>query len=444
MRLKFTSSKPRHPYDEDPATVRSAGNSRMKSVNAKLASNISAKTIISSIRRRDVVHRLDIGNSHLGDEGCVQLFNYLSSKAGQECRDNVTELYLTKNDIGAKGLLAVAKFLHGNEVIRELCLSGNPLTTDRDIITKFAAALNTSRLCTLQLIHSGTLSDSFICAFLPMLTTPYLRHLDLSAIGMTRAAVPAIVDYVSSPRCRLERLQCNANSLTLPGARSIIDAIDTSNYSLWKANLDDLHSDESDGNGDRRMLAWQDGWRILNGASRRNLQAKLQTRDDALAFLRYSRALFLRSGSGRRASAKPRLAGISPFFDLPTELQQEIFGFVAPGLSHRQRMSIVAFAVDKHTLPRLRKGLVAVQRRTRFARLCTRVTGSSFVEGPPFEGSWRPCSWWECECTGEARRECRALRRWRREMRDLWLTQVGCDVWDPGFMADGYRRTESM
>ncbi|KAH7905528.1 hypothetical protein BJ138DRAFT_1013543 [Hygrophoropsis aurantiaca] len=443
MHIRLTPSKSRHIYDDDPATVRSSGNPRIRSVSSKFASNLSARNIISSIQRRDIVHRLDIGNSSLGDEGCVQLFRYFASSLGRRCRQTVTELFLTKNDIGAKGLLAIAEFLHGNEVIRELCLSGNPLTTDPAVLSTFTAALNTSRLCTLQLIHSNSLSDPFISVFLPQLTTPYLRQFHLSAIGMTREVVPIIVDYVSSPRCRLEWLQCNANSLSLPGIRSIINAIDTSNYSLWRANLDDLHLDERDGDGEERMLSWQEGWRMLIAATQRNLQKKQQTRDEALAFLRFARALFLRSGSTGETPANPHpessrrkpsmIEGLSPFFKLPTELQQEIFSLVAPGLSHKQRNEIVTFASDVKTLPKLDAGVAIIERRARLSRLLTLGGGAKSEGYHPYEGSWRPCSWWECECAGEARLTCRSLRRWKREMRDVWLTQVGCDVWDPGF-----------
>lgn len=60
----------------------------------------------------------------MGDAGCIRLFEFLSSPAGLHCRDSLTELFLTKNEIGAHGLLAVAAFLRGNTVLRELCLSG--------------------------------------------------------------------------------------------------------------------------------------------------------------------------------------------------------------------------------------------------------------------------------------------------------------------------------
>ncbi|EGO03849.1 hypothetical protein SERLA73DRAFT_175528 [Serpula lacrymans var. lacrymans S7.3] len=271
MQIRFTSSTSnRRPYGGDRATIRCSPHPKVRNFSARLASTISATTITYSLQHRDHVHRLDAGNSCLGDNGCVHLFRFLTSPAGQKYRNSITELYLTSNEIGAKGLQALSAYLSGNEVLRELCLSGNPLATDPDTVIAFAAALNTSRLCTLHLIHNGELSDDFVSLFLPQLTTPYLRQLNMSAIGMTRMSVPVIIKYVSSAVCRLEGLQCNANSLTLPGARDIVSAIEEHNYSLWKVTLDDLHID-TDHDGEERMQAWQG---TLDSVCRRNSQMK--------------------------------------------------------------------------------------------------------------------------------------------------------------------------
>jgi hypothetical protein len=96
----------------------------------------AVRNIISAIQRREIVHRLDIGNSSMGDEGCIQLFNFLGSPAGRRCKNSLTELYLTRNGIGAKGLLAVSKFIKDNDVLRELCLSGVSTATSSVFLFK--------------------------------------------------------------------------------------------------------------------------------------------------------------------------------------------------------------------------------------------------------------------------------------------------------------------
>ncbi|KAG6332112.1 hypothetical protein ID866_6980, partial [Astraeus odoratus] len=384
---------------------------------------------------RGTVHRLFLGNSGLGDAGCVRLFEFLNSPAGRECRESLTELFLTQNDIGSQGLLAVAGFLRNNTVLRELCLSGNPLTRDAKVIAEFVTALNSSRLCTLQLLHCNLLSDPFVRAFLPALASPYLRHLDMSAVNMSRAVVPIIVDYVKSPWCRLERLQCNANSLTLPGARMIINAIQRFNHSLGKVNVDDQHTVEDDGDTEERAIAWQESWRILSNTTHRNLVYKTEVRGNALALLRYCRALYLRSGKRQHPRSFASVSNrnrdschLEPFqfSNLPTELQLEVIAFLAPALSHQQRMRIVLYAADINTLPRISSGPGVQHGRSK-----PLIRGRSpAVERKPFEGSWRPPEWWECQCHPDYRSVCSCLRRWKRERRDMWLTKVGCDTWE--------------
>ncbi|KAG2342321.1 hypothetical protein BDR05DRAFT_976491 [Suillus weaverae] len=453
MHFRLSSQKIRHHYDDDPATVRSVNHQRLKSVSARLASTIAARNIISAIQQREIVHRLDIGNSSMGDEGCVQLFNFLDSPAGRKCKKSLTELYLTRNGIGAKGLLAVSKFIKDNDVLRELCLSGNPLSTNADVIGQFTTALNSSRLCTLQLIHNGTLSDNFIRAFLPSLNARYLRQLGLSATNITRVVIPTIIEYVTSSRCRLDRLQCNANSLTLPGAREIINAIERKNYSLFRVNLDDLHIDEYDGDGEERTLAWQEGWRILNNAAQRNLTKKIWVKKQALTLLLYSRALFLRSGMRDLHGGAPDFASVSAlnrlsasvksndisapsmFFQLPQEIQQEIIALLAPDLSHRQRIRVVAFAADFRTLPQLGEPHLEPANTAHLPAFMRAGLSrqSDTTAKVPHEGSWKPPVWWECACPEGRRRNCRTLHRWERERRDVWLAHVGCDIWEPEF-----------
>ncbi|KAF9234254.1 hypothetical protein BU15DRAFT_79211 [Melanogaster broomeanus] len=441
MRIRLSSSKWQHTYEQDPATICSAVNRTLHNISPRLASTLTVNAIISAIRRREVVHRLYLGDSCLGDAGCIRLFGFLNSPAGLQCREGLTELFLTKNDIGTQGLLAVAAFLRDNTVLRELCLSGNPLTTDPKVIAEFASALNSSRLCTLQILHSSSLGDQFVQAFLPRLTTPYLRQLDMPAIDMTRAVVPTLVDYVKSPQCHLERLKCNANSLTPGGARMIVKAIEEGNYTLWKVHLDDLHNESHDDEGEERMMAWEE---VLSTVVQRNLRYKVQIRDQSLALLRYSRALFLRSGVTNGAydfasvSSRSRNSRSfdlpSQFFNLPVELQQEIISYLAPLLSHQQRMRIVSFAADITTLPQLGHKSDAIRGRAKHLETVVR-TGlgrrSSSQQEQPFEGSWRPPTWWECRCPIEYQVNCRSLRRWRRERRDMWLTQVACNAYEP-------------
>jgi len=447
MRFKLSarsSPKRRHEYDKDPATVSSKVSDRLRNISPRLASGLAVHTIISAIRKRQVVHRLYLGATSLGDAGCIRLFKFLNSPAGFHCRGSLTELFLTNNGISAQGLLAVAAFLRDNTVLRELCLSGNPLTTDPDILAEFTSALNSSRLCTLQILHCNSLGDPFVLTFLPLLTTPYLRELDLSAVSMTRASVPALIDYVKSNRCRLRRLQCNANSLTLSGARRIVRAIRESS-SLQSVKLDDLHIDDDAATiaAEDKTIGWQECNQSLSALLERNSVYMARVRAESLALLRYSRALFLRLGAHGARNGARKLASASrdsrssqsfdapsPFFNLPVEIQQEIITYLAPSLSHRQRMRIVHFAADVTTLFPSDPQSVGVHGR--MERLAETSFGkrSPLQQRQPFEGSWRPPVWWECHCEIRLQASCRCLHRWKKERRDMWLTQVACNVYE--------------
>ncbi|KAG9313446.1 hypothetical protein JVU11DRAFT_5768 [Chiua virens] len=441
MQFKLPSrSKWRHKYDQDPATVCSSINYRLQNLSPRLASTFAVNAITNAIRKRPVVHRLYIGASSLGDAGCVRLFDFLASPAGLHCREDLTELFLTKNEIGPQGLLAVAAFLRGNTVLRELCLSG-------DVVAEFASALSSSRLCTLQILHSSSLGDAFAQVFLPQLAAPYLRELDLSATNMTQATVPILAEYVRSPRCRLERLLCNANSLTLSGARKIVAAVED-NHSLQNVRLDDLHIDDHAVAvaTEDRTTGWQRCNRALFIVMERNSTHMTQVKRESLALLRYSRALFLRSETGRTDKGVHTFASLSrrsrnsqsfntpsPFFDLPAELQQEIISYLAPTLSHQQRMRIVYFAADVTTLFHANRQSIGIrglkkQRETLVKASFGRRSPSQ--QGQPSEGSWRPPMWWECHCSTDRQPFCRCLRRWKREMMDIWLTQVACNAYE--------------
>lgn len=312
----------------------------------------------------------------------------------------------------------------------------NSLTTDPDVIAEFTSALNSSRLCTLQILHCSSLGDSFVLTFLPLLTTPYLRELDLSAINMTRASVTALVDYVKSNRCRLGRLHCNANSLTLSGARRIVSAIGE-NSSLQSVKLDDLHIDDDAATiaVEDKTIGWQECNQSLFVLLQSNSMYMARVKAESLALLRYSRALFLHLGAhgtrnGGVSRSSQSFGAPSPFFNLPAEIQQEIISYLAPSLSHRQRMRIVHFAADITTLfPSDPQSIGVHGRMKQFAE-----TGFGKRSPPqqrqPFEGSWRPPVWWECHCEIHLQASCRCLRRWKREMRDMWLTRVACNVYE--------------
>lgn len=71
-------------------------------------------------RRTDT--KLALNLNALGDDGCVVLFNFLSSDVGRTSQ--ISEIRLVKNGIGDRGLLAISEYLKGNKTLKELYLQG--------------------------------------------------------------------------------------------------------------------------------------------------------------------------------------------------------------------------------------------------------------------------------------------------------------------------------
>jgi len=57
----------------------------------------------------------------LGDEGCVELFEYLCSEEGQ--RHNVAGILLNANGLGNVALESIGNFLRDNKWLKELYLA---------------------------------------------------------------------------------------------------------------------------------------------------------------------------------------------------------------------------------------------------------------------------------------------------------------------------------
>lgn len=174
-------------------------------------------------------------------------------------------------------------------------------------------------------------------------------------MGITHRSVSILVEYFSSPRCRLETLKLNGNSLGFRGVRSVIRAIERHNYTLtsvemWSNNgpgsevdnnVTQLEDDDFPTHG-----TWQENNAALIPIMLRNDHLGKATRKEALELLRLARTFLLPSHR-----IDPSLA-VFPFTQLPTELQIYVFTFLSPTLSSSQRNRICAYASSFATLPR--------------------------------------------------------------------------------------------
>ncbi|TFY54920.1 hypothetical protein EVJ58_g8575 [Rhodofomes roseus] len=345
----FALSQPATTRRMSVAKVPLSARSHIESLDAGLCSVEGAAEVISDIRARRNVTKLILGHNELGDAGCELLFGFLSTEKGRQYP--ISEISLNSNGIGDGGLRAIIEYLRENTSLKELFLQNNAFSADPDVATAFAEALNTSQLETLSLTTNTALADEFIARFLPVLDAPHLQEMQLSVLGLTHASAPSIVEYISSPRCRLRALRANGNRLGLRGARTIVRAIHRHNFTLAKAR--------------------DDSEKELARALQRNRHLREATEREALSLLKYARAVLLKPRSVRAPSASRALVPCTRgglfssislaeppllpfrFTSLPIELQLYILSFLAPTLSSAQRIRIYTYASSQATLPPL-------------------------------------------------------------------------------------------
>ncbi|KAG8873861.1 hypothetical protein FRB97_006382 [Tulasnella sp. 331] len=226
-----------------------------------------AQYIISTLKQRSTIQYLVLGNNSFGDDGVTTLFQFLSSDRGRRLK--IVEISLNSCDIGNLGLRAVCGYLNGNMTLTSLFLQNNEFNPSWALCSTFTSAINSSRLKVLSLTSNPHLGDTFLFRFLPNICTPYLQELHLSAMGLTTISTPHVVAFLSTdlpassssslssstssspptteekpqllsllevdkpqPTTRLRDLRLNGNSLTLPCAEKIVQALEHANFSV--------------------------------------------------------------------------------------------------------------------------------------------------------------------------------------------------------------------
>ncbi|KAG6873673.1 hypothetical protein C0995_012607 [Termitomyces sp. Mi166 len=332
----------------------------------------SAQKIIDLIENRRVVYTLLLSHNELGDEGCVTLFDFLSSAKGR--RYPISEVQIGSNRLGNTSLLAISNYLKNNIHLRCLDLPNNAFIGDEAITSAFVHAINSSRLEILNLASNSSLSDTFISSFLPSLNSCFLRDLNLTATGLTEASVVHIANYVSSDCCYLSAFSGNSNFLGNTGIQAIYGAL-CSNYRLTTVSVFANHSGINSELDEPTRVETQRIQRCLKVLVTRNKCLNKQTRIDALRLLRYSRPLLLRSAGKEdksfvtsapcdqpcsclpvprgRADPPSSSSSSSSLLKLPTEIIHHILSFLAPNLSSAQRIRVFQYASSASTLPQL-------------------------------------------------------------------------------------------
>ncbi|KAK0480588.1 RNI-like protein [Armillaria novae-zelandiae] len=402
------SSKRRSSRTGGPAKALLSARGFIDRMDDGLTAAEGAQDVISMITSRRTVTKLILGHNKLSDDGCIVLFRFLGSPAGRKYR--ITEISLNSNEIGDRGLLAIATYLNGNQHLTELFLQNNLFSGDPSVIETFTNSINSSRLGMLSLTTNTALSDNFVGAFFSILRSIYLKELHVSATGITRRSAPHIISYISSPeRCHLRVFKCNGNALGHSAVKRIIGAIEKSNFVLSNVELYSNHmateSDDDDTSSD------DTDWKELESKVRlilsRNQHLRRVAEKEALGLLCYSRTLLLPTKS-------------SALCILPTEIQLHILSFLAPTLSSAQRINVCTFASTCTTLPPLLPNLNGGE-----LKVCLPDPSLEFTECGnkvwEVRGAVGGCA--SGKCSG-------AVLCHKEQQRTRWLDAVGCSAYD--------------
>lgn len=261
-----------------------------------------------------------------------------------------------------------------------------------------------------------------------MLDSPTLGDVQVSTADVTYAAVPHIVNFISSPRSHLHTLRANGNKIGIRGIREIVQAVERHNYNLTKVDLFANWADgsETESEEDRTMEAWKKLRERLDNATKRNERLKRETAKGAFTLLRHSRAVLLRTIGVSQAIQQYDYP--TPIPRLPMELQLHILSFLAPTLTTTQRLRIFNFAATPLTLPRLSSTPTT-------DTSCIPDPASLSPGGPAAFGVFNMAAVTKAGHSGCPSGKCmgRDSLMCRREAeKSKWLEEMGCQAYEHG------------
>ncbi|GJE85313.1 RNI-like protein [Phanerochaete sordida] len=362
----------------------------------KLYGLSGAQRVCEAISHRAAVTTLSLPHHKLGDEGATELFRWLCS-SGRNYWRQITDIDVSDNGIGEKGLAAISDYLQKNRRLKVLTLTKNEPRWSEDLLLAFANAVNSSRLQDL-VFNNVPHGDLFVPRLLSRLNNPHLKALRVSMTGLTEQSTSAICDFIVSPHCRLYRLSLSGNFLGQSGVKAILKAMED-NYSLRTVEL--FANTEEVDYVTKRLIETRNNI-LINTVSK-----------EARTLLRASRILLLRGSRPRENIQASTNASARGYPELPLELKQDILAFLAPHLSTPQCLRIFDFASSPTTLPFL---------SVSSAHGC--LPDPSAVPFGLSVAPQTPCAGGVCMGAGNSL-SCR-----RETLRADWLLKVGCDVPD--------------
>jgi Ran GTPase-activating protein (RanGAP) involved in mRNA processing and transport len=157
---------------------------------------------------------LFIGNNIVGDEGAKLIADFISSG-----KSTIYIWYIAGNNITSIGLEKITKALQNDTKVTALWLKRNPLKSAGMIPLSELLFTNTS-IQVLDLLNCGLLDSGASILFNGLKSNKHLKHLYLSANGITPVGLRSMLDYFETvENSELESLFLGCNRIGNEGAK---------------------------------------------------------------------------------------------------------------------------------------------------------------------------------------------------------------------------------
>ena len=186
--------------------------------------------LLDSMENSKQVNRVLLGNNIIGDLGGKIIADFIKSG-----KSTIKIWYIAGNQFTSIGIEPICDALLDDKLVNALWLKRNPLKAQGMYSIGRLLRFNTT-IQTLDLLNCGLLDSGVEILFASLNENQTLKHLYLSANGITPFGISYIRDYFKNGTSRIETLFLGANRIGDEGAKIITDFFEYENK-LERVNL---------------------------------------------------------------------------------------------------------------------------------------------------------------------------------------------------------------
>jgi Ran GTPase-activating protein (RanGAP) involved in mRNA processing and transport len=173
------------------------------------------KPLLDSIENNKQINRLLLGNNIIGDNGGRLIGEFIKSG-----KSPLNVWYIAGNNLTAEGIRPIAEALGNDKQVTGLWLKRNPLRSDGMIWIGKLMQTN-KNIQVLDLLNCGLLDDGVKILFDSLNENKTLKHIYLSANGITPIGLNYINDYYKNGNSSFETLFLGCNRIGNEGVKII-------------------------------------------------------------------------------------------------------------------------------------------------------------------------------------------------------------------------------